>query len=101
MLKRVHIIGLGLMGTNLGIKLVNGGVQVSGDDILEKNIIRAKELGALSLEHKNSINYDLIILAMPINEIIGYFDNSPGLNSKSPGMETDISNTFEGSKLID
>ncbi len=36
MLKRVHIIGLGLMGTNLGIKLVNGGIQVSGDDILEK-----------------------------------------------------------------
>jgi len=83
MLKRVHIIGLGLMGTNLGIKLVNGGIQVSGNDILEKNIIRAKELGALSLEHKNSINYDLIILAMPINEIIGYFDDSPGLNSKA------------------
>ena len=51
MLKKVHIIGLGLMGTNLGIKLVNSGIKVSGSDISEKNVGRAKELGALSLDH--------------------------------------------------
>ena len=38
MLKKIHIIGLGLMGTNLGIKLVNSGIEVSGSDILEKNV---------------------------------------------------------------
>jgi 3-hydroxyisobutyrate dehydrogenase-like beta-hydroxyacid dehydrogenase len=32
MLNNVHIIGLGLMGTNLGINLVNLGVNVSGYD---------------------------------------------------------------------
>ena len=51
MLKKVHIIGLGLMGTNLGIKLVNSGIKVSGSDISEKNVGRAKDLGAISLDH--------------------------------------------------
>ena len=37
MLEKIHIIGLGLMGTNLGIKLVNSGSKVSGSDITEKN----------------------------------------------------------------
>ena len=32
MINKVHIIGMGLMGTNLGIKLVEKGLQVSGDD---------------------------------------------------------------------
>ena len=50
MIKKVHIIGLGLMGTNLGIKLVEKGVRVSGTDILEKNVIRAKDYGALNNE---------------------------------------------------
>ena len=35
MIKKVHIIGLGLMGTNLGLKLVEKGILVSGTDILE------------------------------------------------------------------
>ena len=48
MLKKVHIIGLGLMGTNLGIKLVNSGIKVSGSDISEKNVGRAK---AVSYTH--------------------------------------------------
>ena len=47
MLKKVHIIGLGLMGTNLGIKLVNSGIKVSGSDISGKNVGRAKDLGCL------------------------------------------------------
>ena len=51
MLKTIHIIGLGLMGTNLGIKLVNSGFEVSGSDVLEKNVRRAKELSAISLDH--------------------------------------------------
>ena len=83
MLKKVHIIGLGLMGTNLGIKLVNSGIKVSGSDISEKNVGRAKELGALSLDHKESIDYDLTVLATPINEIINYFDSQLSLKTKA------------------
>ena len=83
MLKKVHIIGLGLMGTNLGIKLVNSGIKVSGSDISEKNVGRAKELGALSLDHKESMDYDLTVLATPINEIINYFDSPLSLKTLS------------------
>ena len=83
MLKKIHIIGLGLMGTNLGIKLVNSGIEVSGSDILEKNINRAKELGALSLDHEESIVYDLTVLATPINEILNYFDSELSLKTKA------------------
>ena len=74
MIKKVHIIGLGLMGTNLGIKLVEKGVRVSGTDILEKNVIRAKDYGALNNDFDPEENYDLTILAMPIIEIISFFD---------------------------
>ena len=73
MLKTIHIIGLGLMGTNLGIKLVNSGFEVSGSDVLEENVRRAKELSAISLDHEESIEYDLTVLATPINEILNYF----------------------------
>ena len=83
MLKKVHIIGLGLMGTNLGIKLVNSGIKVSGSDISEKNVGRAKDLGAISLDHKESIDYDLTVLATPINEIINYFDSQLSLKTKA------------------
>ena len=75
MIKKVHLIGLGLMGTNLGIKLVENGILVSGTDILDKNIARAKEYGALNSEFDSEDNYDLTILSMPINEIISFFDN--------------------------
>jgi len=33
MINKVHIVGLGMMGTNLALKLVNEGVQVSGEDL--------------------------------------------------------------------
>jgi len=62
MLEKIHIVGLGLMGTNLGIKLVNSGIKVSGSDISEKNVGRAKELGALSLDHEESIDYVVQLL---------------------------------------
>ena len=83
MLKTIHIIGLGLMGTNLGIKLVNSGFEVSGSDVLEENVRRAKKLSAISLDHDESIEYDLIVLATPINEILNYFDSEPSLKSRA------------------
>ena len=75
MIKKVHIIGLGLMGTNLGLKLVEKGILVSGTDILEQNVVRAKEYGALNNEFDSQDDYDLTVLSMPINEIISFFDS--------------------------
>ena len=53
MLKKIHIIGLGLMGTNLGIKLVNSGIEVSGSDIIEKNV--RKLVSELSHSELNTV----------------------------------------------
>ena len=75
MIKKVHIIGLGLMGTNLGLKLVEKGILVSGTDILEQNVVRAKEYGSLNNEFDSQDDYDLTVLSMPINEIISFFDS--------------------------
>ena len=44
-MKNVRIIGLGLMGTNLGINLISKGIKVYGDDINEFANNRAKKLG--------------------------------------------------------
>jgi prephenate dehydrogenase len=61
------------MGTNLGLKLVEKGILVSGTDILEQNVVRAKEYGALNNEFDSQDDYDLTVLSMPINEIISFF----------------------------
>ena len=83
MINKVHIIGMGLMGTNLGIKLVEKGLQVSGDDTSKSNLDRAKKYDAINLNHNLDTEYDLTVLAMPINEIISSLrDSKIEINSK-------------------
>ena len=82
MLNNVHIIGLGLMGTNLGINLVNSGVNVSGYDTNIDSIERAEKLGAVNISHKVELTYDAVVLAMPIDQIIEFL-SIKNLNLKS------------------
>jgi prephenate dehydrogenase len=82
MLNNVHIIGLGLMGTNLGINLVNLGVNVSGYDTNIDSIERAEKLGAVNISHNIDLTYDAIVLAMPIDQIIEFL-SIKNLNLKS------------------
>jgi prephenate dehydrogenase len=82
MLNNVHIIGLGLMGTNLGINLVNLGVNVSGYDTNIDSIERAEKLGAVNISHNVDLTYDAVVLAMPIDQIIEFL-SIKNLNLKS------------------
>jgi prephenate dehydrogenase len=82
MLNNVHIIGLGLMGTNLGINLVNLGVNVSGYDTNINSIERAEKLGAVNISHNIDLTYDAVVLAMPIDQIIEFL-SIKNLNLKS------------------
>jgi prephenate dehydrogenase len=82
MLNNVHIIGLGLMGTNLGINLVNLGVNVSGYDTNIDSIERAEKLGAVNISHNVELTYDAVVLAMPIDQIIEFL-SIKNLNLKS------------------
>ena len=78
-MKSVRIIGLGLMGTNLGVNLIGKGIKVYGDDINDFAIKRADKLGIDV--NKNHDEVDLTILAMPINKIISYLKDNKKLNN--------------------
>ena len=78
-MKSVRIIGLGLMGTNLGVNLISKGIKVYGDDINDFAIKRAEKLGIDV--NKTHDEVDLTILAMPINKIISYLKDNNKLNN--------------------
>ncbi len=78
-MKSVRIIGLGLMGTNLGVNLISKGIKVYGDDINDFAIKRAEKLGIDV--NKTHGEVDLTILAMPINKIISYLKDNKKLNN--------------------
>ena len=67
------------MGTNLGIKLVEKGILVSGTDILDKNIERAKEYGALNSEFDSEDNYDLTIFDKGVSGKIPFSEREGGI----------------------
>ena len=71
MLSNVLIIGLGLMGSNLGLKLKSQGIEVYGEDVDSGAYERAINSGII--EEGSPSQVDLIILSMPINEIIDYY----------------------------
>ena len=92
MIRKVHIVGLGMMGTNFALKLVNRGVQVSGEDLFYENLERAKKLGAINLDHNIETFYDVVVLAMPIGEIFKFLDKEINYKTK---LIIDIGGTKE------
>ena len=67
-MKSARVYGLGLMGTNLGLKLLSKGVTVYGEDVDRESLDRASSLGIKTSNTSEVV--DLTILAMPINSII-------------------------------
>jgi len=67
-MKSARVYGLGLMGTNLGLKLLSKGVTVYGEDVDRESLDRASSLGIKTSNTSEVV--DLTILAMPINNII-------------------------------
>ncbi|MBB37391.1 MAG: hypothetical protein CL515_00345 [Actinobacteria bacterium] len=80
MLSSVLVIGLGLMGSNLALKLRTEGVRVYGEDISEEAYLSAVSSGAV--EDSSYSKVDLVVLAMPINEIIDYLENPKDIKAK-------------------
>ncbi|RZP25464.1 MAG: prephenate dehydrogenase [Candidatus Actinomarinales bacterium] len=83
MLRSVLIVGLGLMGSNLGLKLRSQGIKVYGEEIDENAHARAINSGVI--EKESATDVDLIILAIPINQIINYL-NTPLDGVKAKGL---------------
>ena len=67
-MKSARVYGLGLMGTNLGLKLLSKGVTVYGEDVDKESLDRASSLGINTSDTSEVV--DLTILAIPINSII-------------------------------
>ena len=81
-MKNVRIIGLGLMGTNLGLNLISKGIKVYGEDVNDDSNNRANKLG-IDI-NKTDEEIDLTILAMPVNKIISYLkENKKISNTKA------------------
>ena len=91
MIKNVKIIGLGLMGANLGINLVNKGLNVYGEDINPDVEKRAEKFG-INIK-SNAEKYDLTILSMPINNIISFLSKEHEIDKSE--LIIDIGGTKE------
>lgn len=71
--RRVGIVGLGLIGGSIGLDLMSLGVSVKGLVRNPQNVYRAKERGlaeVVSTDLEILRDCDVIILALPINELI-------------------------------
>ena len=102
MIKNVKIIGLGLMGANLGINLINKGINVYGQDINHDVEKRAEKYGINV--GSNIQNYDITILSMPINNIITFLsrehqDDKSDLIIDIGGTKESICNLMDNSKI--
>ena len=102
MIKNVKIIGLGLMGANLGINLINKGINVYGQDINHDVEKRAEKYGINV--GSNIQNYDLTILSMPINNIITFLsrehqEDKSDLIIDIGGTKESICNLMDNSKI--
>ena len=80
MLSSVLVVGLGLMGSNLALKLRSQGLQVYGEDVNQDACLNAINMGAI--EDSSCSEVDLVVLAIPINEILDYLKNPKDIKAK-------------------
>ena len=80
MLSSVLVVGLGLMGSNLALKLRSQGLQVYGEDVNQDAYLNAINIGAI--EDSSCSEVDLVVLAIPINEILDYLKNPKDIKAK-------------------
>lgn len=72
-MRRVALIGTGLIGGSIGLALVGNGVEVLGFDAQRSRAVRAKELGAVS-EVAESLagaveGADAVVVAIPVGRV--------------------------------
>lgn len=67
---RVEIVGLGLIGSSLGLALRAAGYHVSGTDLDRSRTLRAKEVGALDEVGEDELA-GLAFVATPASEVAG------------------------------
>lgn len=73
--KRVALVGTGLVGGSVGLACASRGIDVHGYDRDEKRLTRAKELGAITLGFDSLADavagVDVVVVAVPVGAIAG------------------------------
>ncbi|MBQ4269354.1 MAG: prephenate dehydrogenase/arogenate dehydrogenase family protein [Clostridia bacterium] len=64
-MKKIAIIGLGIIGGSLAGALTNAGYRVDGTDLNEKSVQIAMEKGYIQAEATAKDNYDAVFIAIP------------------------------------
>lgn len=91
---RVQIIGLGLIGSSIGLGLRGSGWHVTGDDIDAARAARARELGAVD-ELGRDDSAQLAVVATPVSQIAAIAKDllgrrAPGGGGRPPLVVTDV-----------
>jgi prephenate dehydrogenase len=71
--RRVAVIGTGLIGGSIGLSLTGRGIDVHGYDHDPNRLARAKELGAITLAHgtveQAVLDVDVAVVAVPVSAV--------------------------------
>ena len=102
MINKVKIIGLGLMGANLGINLKSKGIDVFGQDVDKEAENRAEKFGIDTKSKEES--YDVTVLSMPINNIVSFLSEGNEMDDSKllidiGGTKESICNLMDNSKI--
>ena len=102
MINKVKIIGLGLMGANLGINLKSKGIDVFGQDVDKEAENRAEKFGIDTKSKEES--YDVTVLSMPINNIVSFLSEGNEIDDSKllidiGGTKESICNLMDSSKI--
>ncbi|TSA22626.1 MAG: prephenate dehydrogenase [Actinomycetales bacterium] len=97
----VKIVGCGLIGTSMALRLKELRIPVFLSDSSEKNLLLAQDLVGSSVEVKNSLDPELIIVATPPNVVLEVIKEEFSRNPNSTfidvsGIKSKLVNQVEG-----
>lgn len=75
-MKRIAIVGLGIIGGSICGALTKAGYQVDGFDINEKSVEFALKKGYIKAKANNLVDYDVVFLAVPPQVTIAYLQTA-------------------------
>ena len=78
---KVKIIGCGLIGSSIALRLAQNGHKIWLEDSSSKNLILAQDLLGAELEQAEI--YDLIVIAVPVPEISKVIENLESFNNET------------------
>lgn len=86
-MKKIAVIGLGIIGGSIGAALTKAGYEVDGFGRSEASVQFALQAGYIRARGENLADYDVVFIAVPPKATIEYLDKG---NFKNGALVTDI-----------